>query len=184
VTAFRLEENFGFRDARGKLWQVNKGQTLDGSGFPPLFRDLVGSPYEGAYRKAGLVYEANTQTMKEDWEASRRMFLEAALVEGVTPMEAKVMYLLLAVQGSRWEVPDSHCFGSCHRPSKPLFWRPVAKEARTAELVKWVRDANPRIEEIDKRALLAIRARGPHIVTQPDCSKMSYVITRTRNNCD
>jgi hypothetical protein len=184
VAAVKLEEDFGFRDAHGKLWKANRGQIFDGSGLPPLFRDVAGSPFEGAFRKSCLVYEANTQTMTENWEAARRMFLEAALVEGVTPVEAKVMYLLLAVQGSRWEVPGSRCFGSCHGISAPLFWRPVVNEARTTELVNWVRTANPGVAEIDLRAESAIRARGPHIFTQPECDNLFSGSTRVRKSCD
>lgn len=185
VTTVRLEDALSFRDRRGKLWQADRGQVFDGSGFPPLFRDLVGSPLEGAHPKSAIVYEAMTQKMREDWNDSRRMFLEAALAEGVEPVDAKVMYLLLAAQGSRWETPDSRCFGSCHPPSgKRLFWRPVTKEARVASLVEWVREVNPPVEEIDRAAPQAIRATGPHIVTQPDCSRVSSALMRFRLNCD
>jgi hypothetical protein len=184
VAAVKLEEDFGFRDSRGKLWKANRGQIFDGSGLPPLFRDVAGSPFEGPFRKSCLVYDANTQTMTENWEAARRMFLEAALTEGVSPVDAKVMYLLLAVQGSRWELPGSHCFGSCHGTSEPLFWRPVVNEARTAELVNWVRSENPKVDEIDLRAESAIRARGPHIFTQPECDNMFSGSTRVRKSCD
>jgi hypothetical protein len=184
VAAVKLQEDFGFRDAGGKLWTANRGQIFDGSGLPPLFRDMVGSPFDGAFRKSCLVYEANTQKMTENWEAARRMFLDAALVEGVTPVDAKVMYLLLTVQGSRWEVPGSRCFGSCHGISEPLFWRPVVNEARTAELVSWVRNTDPKPEDIEQRAESAIRARGPHIFTQPECDNMFSGSTRVRKRCD
>lgn len=184
VTTIRLEEALAFRDRRGKLWQADRGMVFDGSGFPPLFRDLIGAPLEGAHPRSAIVYEAMTQNMREDWQGARRMFLEAALDEGVDPVQAKLMYLLLAVQGSRWETPDSRCYGSCHPPGKPVFWRPVAKEARVAALMEWVRKADPPVEEIERAAPKAIRDGGPHIVTQPRCDGVTSVLLRYRLNCD
>lgn len=183
-TAVRLMENFAYRDSKGKVWQAERDQVFDGAGFPPLFRDVIGSPLESAHPKSGIVYEAMTQKMRDNWEGSRRMFLEAAIAEGVEPVEAKVMYFLLGVQGSRWETPDSRCFGSCHVPGKPLYWRPVVKEPRVVRLVDWVRKTNPPIEDIDRAIAPAIRVMGPHIVTQPDCSAVTSVLTRFRLNCD
>lgn len=183
VPAMRLVEDFGFRQANGKVWKVSRGQIIDGRGLPPLLRDLVGSPYEGGFRKSAVIYESATQRMSENWRAAQRMFFEASVVEGVAPLEAKVMYLLLVIQGSRWEVPGSHCFGSCHGVSEPLQWRPVIDEVRTAELMKWVRAADPQLEEIDLRGQAAIRALGPHIFMLPACNEFSGS-TRIRKSCD
>ena len=54
-----------------------------------------------------------------------------------------------------------------HGISGPLEWRPVIIEAKAGELVNWVCAADPNLEEIDRRAQSAIRAKGPHIFTQP-----------------
>jgi len=67
--------------------------------------------------------------------------------------------------------------------SGPLEWRPVVNEARIAELVNWVRNADPKLDEIDGRALSAIRAKGPHIFTQPPCDMFSDS-TLVRRSCD
>ena len=125
----RTVEDFGFRQTKGKFWKVTRGQVFDGKGMPPLFSYLLGPPYEGSFRKSSMVYESATQRMTEKWDEAQRMFFEAAVAEGVAPRDAKVMYLLLALQGSRWEVPGSRCFGSCHGVSDPLEWRPVIDEA-------------------------------------------------------
>jgi hypothetical protein len=183
VPSIRVVEDFGFRQATGKFWKVSRGEAFHGKGWPPLLCDLVGSPYEGKFRDAALVYESATQRRTEKWDEAQRMLFEASITEGVAPQDAKVMYLLLAVQGSRWEVPDSRCFGSCHGVSGPLEWRPVINEAKTEELVNWVRGADPDIEEIDRRAQSAIRAKGPHIFTQPPCDMFSGS-TRVRKRCD
>ena len=183
VPSMRAVEDFGFRQAKGKFWKVARGQVFDGRGMPPLFCDLVGPPYEGRFRKASMVYESATQRMTEKWDEAQRMFFEAAVAEGVAPQDAKVMYLLLALQGSRWEVPGSRCFGSCHGVSGPLEWRPVVDEARSGELVQWVRAADPKLEEIDLRAQSTLRAKGPHIFTQPPCDMFSGS-TLVRKRCD
>ena len=183
VPAFRAVENFGFRQAKGKLWGVARGQVFDGKGIPPLFCDIAGQPYEGRFRKSATVYESATQTMSEKWDEAQRMFFEAAVAEGVAPRDAKVMYLLLALQGTRWEVPGSRCFGSCHGLTTPLEWRPVIDEAKTTDLVNWVRAADPKLEEIELRAHSTIRAKGPHIFTQPACDMFSGS-TQVRKSCD
>ena len=184
VPSMRVVEDFGFRQAMGKFWQVRRGEVLEGKGMPPLLCDLVGSPYEGSFRNAAMVYESATQRRTEKWDEAQRMFFEAAVAEGVALRDAKVMYLLLAIQGSRWEVlGSSRCFGSCHGVSGPLEWRPVINEARTGELVNWVRTADPKLEEIDRHAQSAIRAKGPHIFTQPPCDRFSGS-TLVRKSCE
>jgi len=125
VPSVRAVEDFGFRQAKGKFWKVTHGQVFDGKDMPPLLFDLVGPPYEGSFRSSAMVYESAAQRRTEKWDEAQRMFFEAAVAEGVAPRDAKVMYLLLAIQGSRWEVPGSRCFGSCHGVSGPLEWRPV-----------------------------------------------------------
>jgi hypothetical protein len=111
------------------------------------------------------------------------MFFEATVVEGVPAQDAKVMYLVLAAQGTRWEVAGSRCYGSCHGLQAPLEWRPVVDEARLNALVDWVRAADPPLKEIDLRAQSAIRAVGPHIFTQSRCIEFSGS-TRIRKSCD
>jgi hypothetical protein len=183
VPSMRTVEDFGFRQTTGKLWKVAPGQVFDGKGMPPLFNDLVGPPYEGRFRKSSMVYESATQRMVEKWDDAQRMFFEASMAEGVAPQDAKVMYLLLVLQGSRWEVAGSRCFGSCHGVSGPLEWRPVIDEAKAGELVTWVRAKDPKLDEIDLRAQSAIRAKGPHIFTQPPCDMFSGS-TLVRKSCD
>jgi Protein of unknown function (DUF1353) len=183
VAAIRVVEDFGYRDSGGKLWPVSRGQIFDGRGLPTLFRDVGGPPYEGELRKSVVVYESATQKKTENWQQAQRMFFEASLSEGLAAQDTKVLYLLLAIQGTRWEVPGSGCFGVCHMTSVPLEWRPVVDEARSTELVKWVRDSDPTLEDIDLRAQSAIRAPGPHIFSQPVCNEFSGS-TRIRKSCD
>lgn len=183
VPSMRLMQDFAFRQAQGKRWVATQGQVLEGKAMPPLFRDLVGKPFDGGFRKAAVVYDAAAQKMTEHWQQSQRMFFEASVVEGVPESDAKVMYLVLAAQGTRWEIPGSRCYGSCHGQAEPLEWRPVVDEARLASLMQWVRTEDPKIEEIDLQVHEAIRAYGPHIFPQPKCNRFSGS-TMIRKSCD
>ncbi|HZP89342.1 MAG TPA: DUF1353 domain-containing protein [Burkholderiales bacterium] len=183
VPSMRLIESFAYTEAAGKRWSAPRGQLLDGKGLPPLFRTLIGQPFEAGFRKSMVVYDAAVHQMAEPWDAAQRMFYEASLAEGVFPADAKAMYAVLAAQGSRWEVKGSHCFGSCHGSTVPLEWRPVVDEGKVSELVAWVRATDPTIEEIDKRAKTTVKAQGPHIFEQPPCEGMYSGSTRVRNKC-
>lgn len=183
ASSLRLVEDFGYREPEGKLWVASRGQVLEGKGLPPLLRDYVGQPFDGAFRKAALVYDAAVQKMVEPWERAQHMFFEAAVSEGVAPADAKIMYLVLGAQGTRWEVAGSRCYGSCHGNLAPLEWRPVVDEKRLGELVQWVRAADPSLRDIDLRVQAAIRAVGPHIFTQSACNEFSGS-TRIRKSCD
>lgn len=182
IPKMRLTENFGFRQANGKVWNVPHGQILDGRGMPPLFRDLFGQPFHGVFRKSAVVYDFAAQSMTQQWHDAQRMYFEASVAEGVFLPDAKAMYLVLSAQGSRWEVPGSRCFGSCHGQAEPLEWRPVVDETALNDLLGWVRSSDPKLDDIDQRVESAIRARGPHIFEQPPCAQFSGS-TRVRWTC-
>ena len=107
--------------------------------------------------------------MENPWDEAQRMFLEASVSEGVSGPEAKAMYMLLRAQGSRWEVPGSRCYGSCHGKTEPLLWRPVVDEAMVADLLGWVRRDDPSLINIEQRAERAVLDRGPHVFPVERC---------------
>ena len=169
LPTMRLVEPFGFRQASGKAWTVPEGYVIKGRGMPPLFRHLIGQPFSGGYRKAAIIYDHATEDMRKPWDDAQRMFVEASISEGVAPSEAKAMYLLLRAQGSRWEVPGSRCYGSCHGKTEPLLWRPVVDEAVVADLLGWVRRSDPSLLDIEQRAETAVLERGPHVFPLQPC---------------
>ena len=173
VPKMRLVEPFAYRQPEGRVWAVPGGHIVKGRGLPPLFRDLIGQPFNGGFRKSSIVYDYVTQEMTEPWEDAQHMFLDASGAEGVTQAEAKGMYMLLRAQGSRWEVPDSTCYGHCHGKEEPLLWRPVIDEVAVGELLGWVRRSNPGLSEIDERVQSAILDPGPHIFPQQRCRVFS-----------
>lgn len=83
------------------------------------------------------------------------------------------MYLLLRAQGSRWETPDSTCYGHCHGKEAPLLWRPVVNESVVKELLGWVRRNDPSLDEIEQLAETAILDAGPHVFPQQPCRVFS-----------
>jgi hypothetical protein len=169
VPTMRLVQPFEFQQAKGTVWQVPEGHIVKGRGMPPLLRLLIGQPFYGGFRKASIVYDHATQEMKRPWDEAQLMFLEASMAEGIVPSEAKAMYLLLRAQGSRWEIPASRCYGSCHGKTEPLLWRPVVDEAVVNDLLGWVRRDNPSLLEIEQFAETAVLDRGPHVFPLQPC---------------
>ncbi len=128
VAKLQLREDFGYEDRAGKLWLARQGQVLDGASIPPAFRDMIGMPFVGDYRRTSVVYDYYCHVMSEPWRDVHRMFYDASLTEGVSEVNAKVMYAALYAAGLRWEMPGSSCFRSCHAAAPSLTWKPQVEE--------------------------------------------------------
>lgn len=164
IAAMRLVEPFAYHQQDGKIWAVPAGGIVDGRAIPPLFTELMGFPFEGGFRKTAVVYDYAAKAQKQPWQDAQRMFHEGSITEGILPIEAKVMYMLLNASGSRWEVREtSTCFSHCHTGDSELVWRPVIDEEPVIALASWVRQDDPSLEEIEKRTSEVILHPGPHI---------------------
>lgn len=164
IATMRLVEEFSFQQANGTSWVVPAGTDLDGRFAPPLFRRLMGHPFEGGFRKTSIVYDYVVKDMTQPWPEAQRMFYEASVAEGVLPIEAKVMYMLMNAGGTRWaERNSNHCFGTCHASYPELSWRPLVDDEQVVTLVSWVRQTNPSIEQIERRVDETLLHPGPHI---------------------
>jgi hypothetical protein len=166
VAKLQLREDFGFEDQSGKLWLARQGQVLDGTSIPLVFRDMIGMPFVGDYRRASIVYDYYCHVMSEPWRDVHRMFYNASLTEGVGEVDAKVMYAALYAAGMRWEMPGSSCFRSCHAAAPSLTWKPYVEEKEVGPVVEWIRQVNPALEEIDARVDAAVKRPGPHVFAQ------------------
>jgi len=166
VAKLRLREDFGFEDPAGKLWLAPQGQVLDGASIPPVFRDMIGMPFVGDYRRASIVYDYYCQVMSEPWRDVHRMFYYASLTEGAGEVNAKVMYAALYAAGLRWEMAGSRCFRSCHVAAPSLTWKPQVENEDVRPVVEWVKQANPSLEEIDSRLDATLKKPGPHVFAQ------------------
>ena len=166
IAKMQLMQDFAFRDPQGRRWIAPKGHVLDGRSIPLLFREMIGPPFGGEYRKATVVYEYHCHAMNEPWRDVHRMFFDASRSEGVPEMDAKVMYMALYAGGLRWEPRGSRCFASCHAAAESLSWMPAVEPNEVQPLVKWIRQTNPGLDEIDRRLDATIMKPGPHIFTQ------------------
>jgi hypothetical protein len=166
VARFQLREDFGYEDRAGKLWLAPRGQVLDGASIPLVFRETVGMPFVGDYRRASVVYDYYCHVMSEPWRDVHRMFYNASLTEGVGEVNAKVMYAALYAAGLRWEMPGSSCFKSCHAAAPSLSWKPQVEAGDVKPVVEWIRQTNPGLEEIENRVDAVLKKPGPHVFAQ------------------
>jgi hypothetical protein len=162
----KLLQDFGFRDAGGKVWLARKGGILDGASLPRELRDLTGLPFVVEYRKASVVHDYYCRVKTEPWRDVHRMFYDASLVEGISEPEAKTLYLAVYAGGWRWEIPGTSCYRSCHASAASLAWKPVVTESIIQPMVEWIKQANPTLDEIEKRVDAVTRRPGPHLFAQ------------------
>jgi hypothetical protein len=166
IARMRLVEDFAFRDPAGRKWVAEKEHVLDGRSIPLLFRDLIGPPFAGEYRKSTVVYEYQAHRMQAPWRAVHRLFYDASRAEGVPDSDAKLMYMALYAGGLRWEQRSSSCFSHCHAAAESLSWMPVTTPEEMKPIVDWIRQTNPGLDQIDRRLDATLRKPGPHIFVQ------------------
>lgn len=164
IATTRLVEPFAFYQQDGTIWSVPAGGIVDGRSIPPIFSGLMGLPFEGGFRKTAVVYDYAAKAQSKSWQDAQRMFYEGSIVEGILPIEAKVMYMLLNAAGSRWEVREtSTCFSHCHTGESELIWRPVVDDEPIVALASWVRQEDPSLEDVEQRVSAIILHPGPHV---------------------
>jgi len=166
VPRMRLVEDFGFRDVRGRQWLAEKDRVLDGRSIPLVFLDMIGPPFAGEYRKSAVVYETQCYAMQLPWREVHRMFYDASRAEGVPETDAKLMYLALYAGGLRWEQRGSSCFSHCHTARSSLSWMPLTTAEEIKPVADWIRQVNPRLDQIDRRVDMTVMKPGPHIFGQ------------------
>jgi len=166
VHRLKLLEDFGFQEPTGRLWLARKDAVLDGGSIPLVFRDTIGLPFSGDYRKASVVYDYYCHVMTQPWRDVHRMFYQASLAEGVGAVDAKVMYMTLYAGGLRWELPGSSCFRSCHTAATSLSWMPGQEGTDLKPVEIWVRQTDPSLDEIDRHVDAVLKKPGPHVFVQ------------------
>ena len=165
VLKMRLTRDFAFRQADGKTWLVPADAIVDGRSMPRLFVSLTGRPFNSAFRKTTLVYDYAAKAKRRSWDEAQAMFYEGALSEGIVPVEAKVIYMLLSATGLRWAVRgDRDCYGRCHSVDANLEWSPKVREEEVVALVSWVRSEDPPLDEIERRVGKVILDDSPHMI--------------------
>lgn len=161
-----LLADFGFQDTAGQQWIARKGAVLDGASFPPLYEQMVGLPFVGEHRRAGILHDYFAQQLTHDWKKVRRMYFEALLAEGLSVAEAKTAYAVLYGVGLRWEVKGSSCYVNCHSAASSLAWKPDVTEAELEPVLELLGEGNPTLDEIDRAVDAAVPKPGPHLFSQ------------------
>jgi hypothetical protein len=166
IQKMRLVDEFRFVDSHGKAWIVPRDAVLDGRSLPLRFRETIGLPFQGQYRKSSVVYDYYCQVKSEPWRPVHRMFYDAAVGEGVEQTDAKIMYMTLYGAGLRWEMAGSSCYRGCHAAVVSLTWKPAVEDLDFTPIIEWIRQAQPDLPQIDERLDAMIKKPGPHIFVQ------------------
>lgn len=98
----QLKSPYAFIDAAGNRWAVPEGVWVDGASIPRPLWSIVGGPFEGAYLNASVIHDYFCDIRVKPWQDVHRVFHEAMLANGVTPLSAKIMYLAVYYGGPRW----------------------------------------------------------------------------------
>jgi hypothetical protein len=98
-----LQETFSFTDKQGVIWVAPAGAIIDGASIPRLFWYLIGSPFNGHYRRASVIHDVYCLTQTRPHKQVHRMFYDAIRADGVGKVKAKAMYLALKIGGPRWK---------------------------------------------------------------------------------
>jgi hypothetical protein len=112
----KLLSDFAYVDPRGLEWHAPAGWIIDGASIPRLLWTLVGSPYDGAYRRASVIHDVACDRKSRPWKDVHRTFYYAMRAEGLDPVKAKVMYGAVYVGGPRWNTVTSALVAAASAP--------------------------------------------------------------------
>ncbi|MDO6488248.1 DUF1353 domain-containing protein [Colwellia sp. 6_MG-2023] len=99
----RLSADFSFVDVNNVKWTAPAGCVIDGASIPRFFWYLIGSPFNGHYRRASVIHDVYCLTQTRPHKQVHRMFYDAIRADGVGKVKAKAMYLALKIGGPRWK---------------------------------------------------------------------------------
>lgn len=83
--------------------RIQRGFSSDGCTIPYIFRWLIGCQHTGKYLPASIIHDwilAHPEKVFHNRKFASRIFEQALLNEGVSPLRAHVMYL--AVEFGQW----------------------------------------------------------------------------------
>lgn len=82
-----------FVDSRGRSWVAEKDRVVNGASIPKFLWSIVGGPFEGQYRNASIVHDAECEKMTSPSTDVHRMFYDACRAGGVKEKEREVFLL-------------------------------------------------------------------------------------------
>jgi Protein of unknown function (DUF1353) len=100
--ALETLENFGFKDAKGVLWDVPKGTIVSGLAIPRTFWSVVGSPLDGQLAASSALLEYYSTKRTRSKEDTVQMFYESMKKAGVPETKAKLLFSAVRTFGPAW----------------------------------------------------------------------------------
>lgn len=97
-----LTRDFSFVDGKGKKWVAPAKSVIDGASIPRFFWRIIGSPFNGLYRRASVIHDVYCVTKSESHEKVHKMFYNAMRADGVSKNKAKAMYWAVKYGGPKW----------------------------------------------------------------------------------
>ncbi|WP_065204269.1 DUF1353 domain-containing protein [Shewanella woodyi] len=102
-----LEAPFSFVDKDGVTWTAPAGSVIDGASIPRVLWYLIGSPFNGHYRRASVIHDVYCVTRSRPHQQVHQMFYDACRADGVHKIKALAMYIALKVGAPRWKFPNT-----------------------------------------------------------------------------
>lgn len=96
---FRTSHDFGFRDAKNKVWMAPAGTMTDGASIPRTLWIISGAPLQGPYRNGAVIHDAYYQMHGESRFRVDKMFYEAMLFGGTPGWKAWLMFKAVRLFG-------------------------------------------------------------------------------------
>lgn len=145
----RLLRDLTYTDPRGGIWVAKAGDTTDGASIPKELWSLVGGPFEGSYRLAAIIHDQYVNDPDQRWQDVHRIFFYASCAAGVDEALSKKLYGGVMLGGPKWGSGPSNCQASCHVPIDTI--TPDVSQDDMADLLEWIGQTDPSLEEIDQR---------------------------------
>jgi Protein of unknown function (DUF1353) len=155
-----LLEDFVFIDSSARAWTAEKGCKVNGASIPKPFWSIIGGPFEGQYRNASIVHDAECDRKTALSVDVHRMFYDACRCGGVPEKKAKLLYWAVANYGPSWsvvsrasrETPFEMANASLEGVPEIFSAQSNATKEPTAEEIEWAKAffeaENPNIEMV------------------------------------
>ena len=144
-----VDESLTFLDSSGVKWVAPKGTLTDGASVPRLALPITNGQWDVKFLKAAVVHDAYCQEdnetrspdqyRKKPWKAVHRMFYEACIAGGTSPLLAKIMFAAVWLAGPRWNDPEREL-------------QEISGDVLTRGFIgskKWIEENNPTVEDIE-----------------------------------
>lgn len=102
----QIVQPFSFTDAAGRVWPVPAKFVTDGASIPQPLWGVIGSPFTGDYRVAGVLHDAAYATLGIAKLDADLMLHEASLALGCHRWLADALYAGVRVGGAEAYAED------------------------------------------------------------------------------